>query len=188
MGRPAVKDIPSRQETTTAQTENGQYPRWQRSSDIDRNSAAARDQDRSRRHLPRGVGGRAWLTTSLTGLPRQTRKWRWAMFKKHASLRIAGLRRLGPRPGMPRGTVAAHANDNLPGLRRPAGQRRSPPPGLACHWVLADGNRLECRWQIDPGEIGIEEPGGRRGTRSLSGSPSAFGFNRPLSSAGSRRQ
>ena len=88
------------------------------------------------------------------------------MFKRHASLRIAGLRRLGPRPGMPRGTVAAHANDNLPGLRRPAGQRRSPPPGLACHWVPTDGNRLECRWQIDPGEIGIEEPGGRRGTRN----------------------
>src|ERR1700694_4660172 len=41
------------------------------------------------------------------------------------------------------------SNDNLPGLRRPKGQRRIPTPAPACHWFNRDG-RLECRWQAEP--------------------------------------
>jgi len=43
---------------------------------------------------------------------------------------------------------AVHSNDNLPGRRRPAGELRSPPPALTCHWSIScsDG-RLECRWE-----------------------------------------
>ena len=41
-----------------------------------------------------------------------------------------------------------HSNDKLPGRRRPAGERRSPPPALACHWHLNEGDgRLECHWE-----------------------------------------
>jgi hypothetical protein len=42
-----------------------------------------------------------------------------------------------------------HSNDNLPGLRRPKGQRRIPSLVLACHWINHDG-RLECYWQAGP--------------------------------------
>jgi hypothetical protein len=42
-----------------------------------------------------------------------------------------------------------HSNDNLPGVRRPKGQRRIPSPALACHWFNHDG-RLECCWQAEP--------------------------------------
>jgi hypothetical protein len=41
------------------------------------------------------------------------------------------------------------SNDNLPGLRRPKGQRRIPTPPLVCHWFNRNG-RLECRWQAEP--------------------------------------
>jgi|ERR1700730_8331397 hypothetical protein len=45
---------------------------------------------------------------------------------------------------------AMHSNDNLPGFRRPAGQRRSPKSALACHWYpIGDEGRLECRWQAE---------------------------------------
>jgi hypothetical protein len=46
-------------------------------------------------------------------------------------------------------SIASHSNDNLPGLRRPRGQRRIPTPALACHWFDRNG-RLECRWQAEP--------------------------------------
>ncbi len=42
-----------------------------------------------------------------------------------------------------------HSNDNLPGFRRPKGQRRIPSPTLACHWIDRNG-RLECRWRVEP--------------------------------------
>jgi hypothetical protein len=54
----------------------------------------------------------------------------------------------GLRHVVPRGPEAAHANDNPRGLRRPAGQHRSPPPRLACRWVLVE-SRLECRWGVE---------------------------------------
>ena len=45
---------------------------------------------------------------------------------------------------------AMHSNDNLPGFRRPAGQRPSPKSALACHWYpIGDEGRLECRWQAE---------------------------------------
>jgi hypothetical protein len=49
----------------------------------------------------------------------------------------------GVRPSNP-----THSNDNLPGLRRPKGQRRIPSPTLVCHWINRNG-RLECRWRVD---------------------------------------
>ena len=68
------------------------------------------------------------------------------MFKRHAS---PEFRSLGLGHVVPRRPEAVHANDNLRGLRRPAGQRRSPPPRLARHWVLVGESRLECRWQVE---------------------------------------
>jgi hypothetical protein len=44
---------------------------------------------------------------------------------------------------------ATHSNDNLPGFRRPKGQRRIPSPALACRWIDRNG-RLECRWRAEP--------------------------------------
>jgi len=62
------------------------------------------------------------------------------VFRPLKSRRV-GLRRTGFFNDIP-------SNDNLPGLRRPKGQRRIPTPALACHWFNRNG-RLECRWQID---------------------------------------
>jgi hypothetical protein len=79
------------------------------------------------------------------------------MFKRLAKSRLAdfklgGVRPLQPRRVALRGTGFSsdtHSNDNLPGLRRPKGQRRIPSPALACHWFNCNG-RLECQWQAEP--------------------------------------
>ena len=79
------------------------------------------------------------------------------MFKRLAKSRLADLKRGGFRPLQPRRVALrgagffndTHSNDNLPGFRRPKGQRRIPTPALACHWFDRNG-RLECRWQAEP--------------------------------------
>ena len=58
--------------------------------------------------------------------------------------RLAQSRRTAPGPGK----AIMPSNDNLPGLRRPKGQRRIPTPALVCHWFDRNG-RLECRWQLE---------------------------------------
>ena len=81
------------------------------------------------------------------------------MFKRLAKSRLADLKRGGFRPLPPRRVALrgagffndTHSNDNLPGFRRPKGQRRIPTPALVCHWFNRDG-RLECRWQAEPGD------------------------------------
>jgi hypothetical protein len=40
---------------------------------------------------------------------------------------------------------STYSNDNLPGLRRPKGQRRIPSSALTCHWLNRNG-RLEGCW------------------------------------------
>jgi hypothetical protein len=82
------------------------------------------------------------------------------------TLAKSGLARFWPvqpqrtAPGLHRArlSTATHSNDNLPGFRRPQvkGKRRSPPPALACHWLVRDG-RLECCWHP---EIDEAPPGG----------------------------
>jgi hypothetical protein len=80
------------------------------------------------------------------------------MFTRLAKSRLADFKFGGVRP-LQRRRVAlrgaglfneTHSNDNLPGFRRPKGQRRIPPPALVCHWFNRHG-RLECRWQAEPG-------------------------------------
>ena len=79
------------------------------------------------------------------------------MFKRLAKSGLADFKFGGFRPLPPRRIALRGAgffnetfsNDNLPGLRRPKGQRRIPPPALACHWFNHNG-RLECRWQAEP--------------------------------------
>jgi len=62
--------------------------------------------------------------------------------------RLAKFRPFEPQRVAARWCKVTHSNDNLPGRRRPAGERRSPPPALACHWSLSDSDgRLECRWE-----------------------------------------
>jgi hypothetical protein len=97
-----------------------------------------------------------------------------------ARFRPAWPQVLAPRPHQ--AGVAAFANDNLPGARRPAasGKRRSPTPVLVCHWLDRDG-RLECRWQADPdgdAPIGkVDEPGTKgRVTGPLPMSPRSGGL------------
>ena len=111
------------------------------------------------------------------------------MFKKLAKSRLAdfsvggfgNLRRAAPRrTGFFNQTPA---NDNLPGLRRPRGQRRIPTPALACHWFDRNG-RLECRWQAEPdGDAPIT---GEHGTidRASSGLSSMQPRGRSLALAG----
>ena len=66
-----------------------------------------------------------------------------------------------------------HSNDNLPGLRRPKGQRRIPTPVLVCHWSNRNG-QLECRWQIEPsGDGPINDFDGHR-TPSRACGPSSM--------------
>ena len=79
------------------------------------------------------------------------------MFKRLANSRLADFKRGGFRPLQPRrvalrgaGSFKPHSNDNLPGFRRPKGQRRIPTPALVCHWFIRNG-RLECRWQAEAG-------------------------------------
>jgi hypothetical protein len=62
------------------------------------------------------------------------------MFERLAKFRFLKPRRMAPGP-----REAMHSNDNLPGFRRPGGERRIPSPALACHWFDRNG-RLECRW------------------------------------------
>jgi hypothetical protein len=63
--------------------------------------------------------------------------------------RLARFRHFEPRRSAPRWLQAVHSNGNQPGCRRPTGERRSPPPTLACHWSRVDGSRLECRWEVE---------------------------------------
>ena len=69
--------------------------------------------------------------------------------------RLAKFRLFEPQRMMPLWGTIVHSNDNLPGRRRPASERRSPPPALACHWYLnkSDG-RLECHWETTDLEEG----------------------------------
>jgi hypothetical protein len=78
------------------------------------------------------------------------------MFTRLAKSRLADFKLGGFRP-LQRRRVALrgagffneiHSNDNLPGLRRPKGQRRIPTPALVCHWFNRNG-RLECHWQAE---------------------------------------
>jgi len=59
------------------------------------------------------------------------------------------LQRIAPGLHEVRLSKATHANDNLPGFRRPKDQRRIPSPALVCHWFNRNG-RLECRWRSEP--------------------------------------
>ncbi|MBR1222286.1 hypothetical protein JQ557_30095 [Bradyrhizobium sp. U87765 SZCCT0131] len=68
------------------------------------------------------------------------------MFEKLAQFRPFGPRRVGGVATAIRTTVS---NDNQPGFRRSAGQRRIPKPVLVCHWILTDGGRLACHWEVD---------------------------------------
>lgn len=101
------------------------------------------------------------------------------MFTTLAKSGLARFRLAQPRHVVPQGFGATHANDNLRGHRRRAGERRSLPPRLACHWVLIDG-RPECRWQIEDLGKSIEEPDGHRGTRNPPGLPLALVGRRAL--------
>ena len=82
--------------------------------------------------------------------------FRFADFR-FANFRFGELRSLQPRRVALRGagffidthSNDTHSNDNLPGFRRPKGQRRIPTPVLVCHWFIRNG-RLECRWQAEP--------------------------------------
>jgi hypothetical protein len=78
------------------------------------------------------------------------------MFKTLAKSRLVDLAFGGFRPRELRRITLREAgfsnvspsNDNLPGFRRPKGQRRIPAPALACHWIERNGN-LECRWHVE---------------------------------------
>jgi len=77
--------------------------------------------------------------------------------------RLAKFRRLELRHLVPHWLEAAHSNDNPRGRRRPTGQRRSPQPVLACHWIVVDESRLECRRKAESfDETSVEESGGRQ--------------------------
>jgi hypothetical protein len=87
------------------------------------------------------------------------------MFEKLAKFRLAKPRRTAPH-----WLEAAHSNDNTPGRRHPAGLHRSRQPMLACHWVLIDGSRLECRWKVESfDETSVEQPDGHQLTNKISG-------------------
>jgi hypothetical protein len=89
-------------------------------------------------------------------------------------LRGFEFKRSRPWCVVPHGPEAEHANDNPRHIRRPAGQHRPLPPKLACHWVLTDRNRLECRWRLEnPDRNDANEGDGPRRARSLSGLPPA---------------
>ena len=70
--------------------------------------------------------------------------------------RLAKFQPFESQRGMLRCGKAMHSNDNLPGRRRPAGERRSPPSALACYWHLNQSDdRLECHWETTDLEEGI---------------------------------
>jgi len=95
------------------------------------------------------------------------------MFTKLAKSRLAKLWLVQPQhtvPGMHevRLSNSTYSNDNLPGLRRPKGQRRIPSPALTCHWIDRNG-RLECCWHP------VDTPGGGRDENPYSPSGRACG-------------
>ena len=101
--------------------------------------------------------------------------------------RLAKFRRLGLRHLVPHGLETVHSNDTR-GRRRPTGQRRSPQPVLACHWIFVDGRRLECRWQVENlDETSVEEPGGRQIGCPHASPFSAQAIRLPRVRSGSRR-
>ena len=106
---------------------------------------------------------------------------------KLADFKVGGFRPLQPRRVALRGAGFFNdtpSNDNLPGLRRPKGQRRIPTPALACHWFNRDG-RLECRWQAEPnGDAPISDFGEHRTTGGASGLSSMQPRGRSLALAG----
>jgi hypothetical protein len=114
------------------------------------------------------------------------------MFKRLAKSRLAdftfgGFRHLQPLRIALRGAGFSNdacSNDNLPGLRRPKGQRRIPTPALACHWFDRNG-RLECRWQAESnGDAPIGDFDEHGATGRASGLPSMQLLGRSLALAG----
>src|ERR1700730_17736841 len=100
---------------------------------------------------------------------------------------LAKFRRLELRHLVPHWLEAAHSNDNPRGRRRPTGQRRSPQPVLACHWIFVDESRLECRWKAESfDETSAEEPGGRQIRCPHASSFSAKAIGHPRTGFGSR--
>lgn len=86
--------------------------------------------------------------------------------------KIAKFRSFEPRRVVSPCVQAVHSsnkpsNDNRPGFRRPAGQRRRPQPALVCHWIPIEGSgRLACRWVVaDDVAASADEPGRSRMTR-----------------------
>jgi hypothetical protein len=73
-------------------------------------------------------------------------------------IRLAKFRPFEPQRVMARWCNAVHSNDNRPSRRRPAGEFRSRPPALVCHWFLSESDgRLECRWEpadLEEGAVG----------------------------------
>jgi hypothetical protein len=117
--------------------------------------------------------------------------FRFAYFR-FANFGFGGLRSLQPRRVALRGagffidtpSNDTHSNDNLPGLRRPKGQRRIPSPALACHWFNHNG-RLECRWQAEPsGDAPIGDFDEHRTMGSASGPSSMHPRGRGLALTG----
>ena len=114
------------------------------------------------------------------------------MFTRLAKSRLADFKFGGVRP-LQRRRVAlrgaglfneTHSNDNLPGFRRPKGQRRIPTPALVCHWFNHHG-RLECRWQAEPnGDAPISDFGEHGTTGGASGLSSMQPRGRSLALAG----
>ncbi len=88
------------------------------------------------------------------------------MFRKIAKFWSCELRRVAPSAVQAVHSSNKHSNDNRPGLRRPTGQRRSPHPGLVCHWTMSeDSGRLVCCWQTeDDVATSADEPGRSRVT------------------------
>ena len=82
------------------------------------------------------------------------------MFKKIVKFRSFAPRRIARAGVQAVRSSNKPSNDNRPGFRRLAGQRRRPHPGLVCHWIPIDGSgRLVCRWQAaDDAAALVDEP------------------------------
>jgi hypothetical protein len=104
-----------------------------------------------------------------------------------ADFRLGGFGPLQPRRVALRGAGffnESPSNDNLPGLRRPKGQRRIPTPALVCHWFSRNG-RLECRWQAESnGDAPLSDFAEHRTTGRASGQSSMQPRGRGLALAG----
>jgi hypothetical protein len=76
------------------------------------------------------------------------------MFAKLAKLQAFGSGRAASMPSL------VHANDNRSNTHSEAASR-SQRPTLVCRWRRAPGDgRLECCWQIEPGDDALgDEPG-----------------------------